>query len=291
MIDMGLVLEGGGLRGFYTAGVLDALLELDIRFAYVNGVSAGACNATAYLARQHGRNLQILERFVSDPRYVSYQNLLRYGSVFGMQFIFDEIPNRLLPFDYDTFFSDPTRFEFVVTCMETGEAEYLDKEALREDLTPLVASSSIPVVSRPVHWHGKHYMDGAMADSIPLQRAIDQGYARNVVVLTQPRGYVRKPQGFARYTRLRYRHYPAFIHTVETRHERYNATLQQIRELEAQGQLLVIAPEQPAPFGAYERDIDKIRSFYQAGHDDVLRRKEELEQFLMLGGEASSQRS
>lgn len=281
MEKIALVLEGGGLRGIYTAGVLDALLEAELLFPYVIGVSAGACNAASYISRQRGRSGRVLLDHVMDPRYLGFGNLLRYGSLFGMDFLFDEIPNRLDPFDYDTFFENDTEFEIPVTNLRTGGADYYCKDDLRDEkLTLLRATSSIPLVSRVVPFRGQPYLDGAIADSIPVRRALERGCTRCVVVLTQPRGFVKQPMGGRTLHRLHYRKYPAFLKTAERRHTVYNEALRFVEELERQGRALVLAPKEAAPFSAYEKSLPKLRAFYEAGLGDVAATAERIRTFL-----------
>ncbi|MDR0585750.1 MAG: patatin family protein, partial [Treponema sp.] len=182
MLDLGLVLEGGGLRGNYTAGVLDAFLDERILFPYVIGVSAGAGMGCSYVSGQRGRNLEILRRFHGDPRYLSLRSLITTGSIFGMDFVFHQIPNTLVPFDWKSFVDSPVRFTAVCTDCETGRAEYFEKRpglAPEEFYTILEASSSMPYAAPIVSYNGKKYLDGAIADAIPLEKAVSEGFTRN----------------------------------------------------------------------------------------------------------------
>ena len=197
MTSYGLVLEGGGLRGIYSAGILDAFLEAEIAFPYVIGVSAGAANSCSYVSRQMGRNLEILKQFHGDRRYLSLWNYITTGSLFGMDFVFRQIPYKYNIFDWKTFIESPIRFITVCTNCQSGEAEYLEKNAdMSEDdfLTILKASSSMPYASPIVLYKGKKYLDGAIVDAIPLKRAIYDGYKKNVIVLTNPAGFRKKEE-------------------------------------------------------------------------------------------------
>lgn len=280
MAKVGLVLEGGGLRGIYTAGVLDRLMEEQIWFEYVVGVSAGACNATSYLSRQTGRTGRVLINNFMNPRYLSVRNLLLHGSMFGMDFLFDTIPNHLDPFDYETFAASAVEFEVPVTNLRTGQADYYGKDALEDRrLMLLRATSSIPLISKIAVFRDQPYLDGAVADSIPIQRALVQGCGRCVIVLTQPRGFLKQPMGYARARRLLYRTYPEFLKAMETRHERYNDALRLVEELEREGRALVLAPKKPIPFSSFEKNPDKVSRLYQDGIDDAKEMANQLRAF------------
>ena len=179
MMQAGLVLEGGGMRGLYTAGVLEYFMEKDLYFPYNIGVSAGACMAASYLSRQKGRNKRVNLDFVEDKRYISFSNFIRKREIFGMDFIFDEIPNRLVPFDMDTFRESPEEFVIVTTDCETGEAVYYDKTNHGDDLVKLLrASSSLPFVASSVEYKGRHLLDGGIVDPIPIKKAQADGYEK-----------------------------------------------------------------------------------------------------------------
>lgn len=276
----GLVLEGGGLRGLYTAGVLDVLMEKGISADYVIGVSAGAGNGVSYVSRQPGRNCRINTEYLKDKRYLSLQSYCKTHSLFGMDFIFDEIPNRLDPFDRDAFFANPCVFVAGVTDVETGRAAYFGKEALREDYTVLRASASLPIFSPIVTFRGRKYLDGGMTDPIPVKKALTDGCGRLLVVLTRERSYVKPPEQFRRLYRRKLRDYPAMIDALDRRHEIYNATLESIRDLERKGVALVIAPQEPPGVSRFERDKEKLLHLCQKGREDTLRLLPEIQAFL-----------
>ncbi len=262
----GLVLEGGGMRGLYTAGVLDALLDGGWLPDYVIGVSAGAGNAASYLSGQRGRNFRVNTSYLKDKRYLSVRNYLRTKSLFGMDFIFDEIPNKLDLFDFDAFYRSPCAFEVGVTRVETGQPEYFDKSYFtRGDFRLLQASSSIPIFSPMVYLEGKAYLDGGTADPIPVLRALDWGCGRVVVVLTRPRGYQKPPEGFRRLYRHVLRRYPNMVQTLDCRHQVYNRTLARLETLEQEGKALVVAPERPLGVDRFEKDKQKLSAIYQMG--------------------------
>ncbi|MDR2210798.1 MAG: patatin family protein [Spirochaetaceae bacterium] len=271
MLDLGLVLEGGGLRGNYTAGVLDAFLDGQIFFPYVIGVSAGAGMGCSYVSGQRGRNLEILRRFHGDPRYLSFRNFIRTGSLFGMDFVFHRIPKSLIPLDWKHFVNSPVRFTTVCTDCETGRAEYFEKppETGSEDfLTILEASSSMPYAAPMVAYHGKKYLDGAIADAIPLKKALSDGFARNVVVLTNPAGYRKKqephpPDGLFYFGRKE------LIGALKTRVERYNRTLEWVEAEEKAGGLFVIRPSKDLHVSRIEKSKTKLEQLYELGYTDA----------------------
>ncbi len=265
MLDRGLVLEGGGLRGQYTAGVLDAFLDASLRFPYLIGVSAGSSIGCSFVSEQRGRNLEIIERFRNDKRYLSWGNFLRTGCLFGMDFIYGEIPHRLVPFDFRTFEMSPTRFITVCTDCVKGEAVYYDKDG--ENLTVLKASASLPYLSRPVAFDNRWLLDGAITDAIPLKKAIAEGYARNVVVLTRPAGY-RKTEEAALAPNLFYRPWPRLIEALKTRVRRYNEQLQFVEAEEAASRAFVIRPSRDLGISRTEKDVAKLRALYELGLSD-----------------------
>lgn len=270
MVKTGLVLEGGGLRGIYTAGVMDTLLELRIKAPYIVGVSAGACNACSYISGQTGRTGRVMLEHFMNPRYFSRRNLLLHGSIFGMDFMFDEIPRKLDPFDYAAFEENPVEFEAGATSLQTGRTEFFEKsEVTHSGFAVLRASSSIPLAAKIVKLNGRPYLDGAIGNSIPISRALEKGCDRVVAVLTQPRGYVKQPMALAPLRRLVYRRYPAFITAMENRHNAYNEALRRLEELERAGKALVLAPSHPCEFGGFEKNPEKMKRMYDEGAEAV----------------------
>ncbi len=265
MVSMGLVLEGGALRGQYTAGVLDAFLEAGVEFPYVIGVSAGASIGCSFVSKQHGRNNLIVDRYRNDPRYLSFRNLLTQGSLFGMDFIYDTVPHHLVPFDSQTFEASPTRFVTVCTDCDTGQAVYYEKD---DDLLPVLrASASMPFLSPMVRYGGRRLLDGALADSLPWMKAVSEGFSRNVVVLTRPRGYRKKrPNPWP--ARLVYAATPRLVEAINTRWVRYNASLEAIEAAETSGEALVIRPSQSMDIGRTEKNVAKLAALYELGRQD-----------------------
>lgn len=279
MMKIGLVLEGGGMRGLYTGGVLDCLTDFSLMADYVIGVSAGACNGVSYVSGQRGRNFRINTQYVTDSRYVGLKNYIKTGSVFGMDFIFDEIPSRLDPFDYEAFLRSPCEFVAGVTDVKTGLPAYFGKEAMRCDSIVLRASSAIPVFSPMVEIGGRMYLDGAASDPIPVKRALADGCDRLVVVRTREPEFIKPPEPGRSFYRRRYRKYPEMIRALEKRHEVYNETCAYIQKLEADGTALVIAPEKPLGLSRFEKKPENLRRAYQLGYDDTARLSDALRRF------------
>lgn len=277
----GLVLEGGGMRGMYTVGVLDALLEKNIRFDYCIGVSAGAGNAVSYLSGQHGRGYRVNSVYVHDKRYIGIDPILHKKSVFGLDFIYDTIPQELDLFDYDAFYRDPTEFVVVTTDAETGEAVYFGKETLADkDFTTLKASAALPLFTLPVAFEGRKYFDGGAADSIPVEKALADGCDRLLIVLTRQRGFVKKPEAMRTAYARALKNYPNVIHTLDTRHERYNASLARCNALVDAGKAVVLAPEYPLPIDKFGTDTDKLEHCYMEGLRDCKHQLSKIEALL-----------
>lgn len=261
----GLVLEGGGLRGVFTAGVLDAFLDGNFHADYVIGVSAGAANGVSYVSGQRERGLRTNTDYLHDPRYMGLHSLLLHRSLFGMDFIFHEIPQHLDPFDYQAFQENPCEFWTGAIDIRTGETVYFGKEEIGDDLEALRATTSLPLLSQPVAYRGRLLLDGGTADPIPVRRALADGCDRVVVVLTRERGYRKPAQSFRAVYRSAFRRYPAMIRALDTRHRIYNDTLDFLAGLECGGTAAVIAPATPPQVRRIERDRDKLLALYQEG--------------------------
>jgi predicted patatin/cPLA2 family phospholipase len=270
MLNCGLVLEGGGLRGNYTAGVLDAFLDAGLEFPYVVGVSAGAGFGCSFVSKQRGRNLEILKRYGGDKRYLSFRNLLFTGSIFGMNFVFHEIPEKLIPFDYKTFIESPSRFVPVCTDCATGGGVYYEKNP---DLKPadfftiLEASSSMPFVSRIVSYGGREFLDGAIVDAIPLAKAVEEGFARNVCVLTNPAGFRKKEEPHPPFW-LFYHGRGLLIEALKSRVSRYNAALEWVEREEQEGKVIIIRPSEDLGVSRVEKDTKKLIRLYELGYNN-----------------------
>lgn len=271
MINAGLVLEGGAMRGIFTAGVLDFLMEQECYLSYVVGVSAGSSNAADYVSRQIGRTRDCMA--VKEKKYRCVNRnpfkILRTGELFDMDMVYNRYPNELFPFDYETYFHSEIECELVVTNCLTGMAEYKDDRADGKRLLSLIAaSSSVPVFSHMVYVDGVPYLDGGIADSVPLIRSMEKGYRKNVVVLTRPEGYRKKENGKINgLYRLFYRKYPEFARALCGRARMYNRTMERIEKWEAEGKIFVIRPE--ITVGRTEQDCDRLLELYRHGYDKM----------------------
>lgn len=264
----GLVLEGGALRTIFSSGVCDALLDTGLPLPdYTIGVSAGIAYGVSYLSRQSRRNLKLLTTFANDRRYMGWRNWAnpKNRSFFGLKFAYETIPNELLPFDYDAFEAYPGTVEAVVTNLNTGRADYLPVPRRDGHNLLLQATCAIPLLFPVIRLDGQPYLDGGCADAIPWRRAFDAGCDRVVVILTRERDY-RKEGGSLRVVERTFRKYPAFVETMRTRAERYNACRDELFALEKAGKVLVIAPEDTLGCSRTERDLEILRALWQSGY-------------------------
>lgn len=260
-----LVLEGGGMRGVFTSGVLDAFMKHNLTFPYIVAVSAGACNGMSYVSHQPRRarisNIDYLARY----KYIGLRHLVTQGCIFDRELLYDKFPNQYLPFDFDTFFSSPMTFEMVTTNCLTGRPMYLSERHDRQRALDIVrASSSLPYVSKIVDVDGIPMLDGGIVDSIPLQHAIDMGHPTNVLVLTRNRGY-RNTGKDMKIPRFIYRKYPRLRVALSRRLAAYNAQLEYVERMEDEGRVICIRPERPMEVDRIEKDIAKLERLYEEG--------------------------
>ena len=263
----GLVLEGGGMRGVFTCGVLDYFMDHDIRFPYVIGVSAGACNGLSYASRQRGRakysNIDLLEKY----NYIGLKYLLKKRNILDFDLLFNEFPEHILPYDYETYFASPELFVMGTTNCITGEANYFEEKKDRRRVIDIVrASSSLPFVCPITYVDEVPMLDGGIVDSIPLQRAIADGCTRNVVILTRNRGY-RKDSKDIRIPSFVYRKYPKLREALSCRCAVYNEQLEMVERMEDEGKIVVIRPLKPVAVDRIEKDVQKLTEFYKEGYE------------------------
>lgn len=264
--DTALVLEGGGLRGVFTCGVLDCFMDHGIRFPFTVGVSAGACNGLSYMSGQRGRarssNIDLMDKY----HYVGVKYMLTQGCIMDFKLLFEDFPEKIIPYDYSAYFSNPDRFVMVTTNCLTGKAEYLEEKKSSERVMSIVrASSSLPFVSKITYVDGVPMLDGGIVDSIPVQYAMDQGYEHPVVILTRNKGY-RKKNGSIRAAKAFYRKYPLLQKAIFQRNIVYNQTMDLIEKLEDEGKITVIRPENPVIVGRMEKDTAKLAALYDEGY-------------------------
>ena len=262
----GLILEGGGMRGVFTCGVLDCLMDRGIRFPYTIGVSAGACNGLSYMSSQRGRarysNIDLLEKY----RYISFKHLIFKGNIMDFELLFDDFPDRIIPYDYPALAACEERFEMVTTSCRTGRACYFEEKNDPDRIIDIVkASSSLPFVSPISYVDGEPMLDGGIADSIPLLRARELGFDNNLVVLTRNKGY-RKSEGAIHLPPFVYGRYPQLREAIRRRNVLYNEQLALVERLEDEGTLTVLRPERPIEVGRIERDTRKLAALYDEGY-------------------------
>ena len=278
----GLVLEGGALRTIFSSGACDALLDLGLTADYVVGVSAGIAYGVSYLSGQKGRNLDILTTYANDRRYMGARNLLdRHNrSYFGLKFAYEEIPNKLIPFDYDAFAAWPGEAEAVVTSLESGRADYLPVPRRDESFLLLQATCAMPLLFPAFDLGGGPVLDGGVADAIPFRRALEKGCDRVTVILTRERGYHKKPEKLQPLIDLAYRRWPNFRAAMRSRDQRYEAAREELFQLEREGRALILEPADTQGFSRVERDVEKIRALCREGYDAAMAKREELKAFL-----------
>lgn len=282
MIEGGLVLEGGGMKGIYTAGVLEYFMEKDLYFQNCYGVSAGACHLCSYISKQKRRAYNVSLNYLKDKNYCSIRSLLLTGDLFNVTMCYDTIPNKLEPYDYKTAAKYEGNAYAVVTNISTGEAEYMPMREMHRDTLAVRASASLPLVSRNVKIGDAYYLDGGMADPVPIRKAIADGNQKNVVILTKEVGYIRKPasKASANMIRLKYTKYPKLYELITNRHTRYNETLRFLDEEEKAGRAFVIRPKKANDIGRIEKDRQKLEALYELGYQDAKECYDELMTFL-----------
>ena len=277
----GLILEGGAMRGLFSAGVTDVMMENGITFDGAVGVSAGAAFGCNYKSGQMGRAARYNIKYAGDPRFCSLRNLLKTGNLFGVDFCYKKIPLELDPFDTEAFTGNPMEFYTVATDCETGAAVYHKCfDGLGEDLLHIQASASLPLASRIVEVGGRKLLDGGIADSVPLKFFEGAGYDRNVVILTQPKGYRKEKSSMLSLAKIALRKYPRVVEAMANRHCVYNETLEYIRKREAEGAVLVIRPEAPLPIKRLEKDPEILKKVYETGRAEGEKQLSRIKDFL-----------
>ena len=281
-MKLGMVFEGGASRTAFSCGVMDAFLEEELMPDYFIGVSAGIAFGVSYLSKQKGRNLKLLEEYMADKRYMGLKYLFdrKKKSYYNIGFVFDEVPNKLLPFDYETFAGYKGVVEACVTNIHTGKAEYLPVPRDDRKFTTVVASCALPLLFQPVKVGHHYYVDGGVADSIPYKKAIEAGCDKNIVVLTQTRDYRKGTDRSTKLFSKMYCRYPKVAEAMLARAEKYNACLDELKELEKEGKVFIIAPEDTYGVGRAERNMDKLERLYDQGYNETRLLIPELKEYL-----------
>lgn len=280
MYQAGLVLEGGGMKGAYTSGVLDYFLEKEMEFSHCYGVSAGAVNLCSFLSKQKKRGFKSLTEYMGNSRYCGLYSLITDGNIVNSQFSYDLVPNYLLPFDRQTYEKYEGKAYAVVMNIVTGEPEYLSIKKMPQGLKIIQASTALPLMFQTVEIDGKLYLDGGIADAIPIRKSILDGNRKNVVILTKEVGYVRKPATGLNLIKMRYHKYPKIYEVMKERHNAYNETMEYLKRLEKEGLVFLIQPKVKNNVSRLEKDEDKMKALYESGYADAKERYEELIRFL-----------
>lgn len=269
MYQAGLVLEGGGMKGAYTSGVLDYFLEKEIEFSDCYGVSAGAVNLCSFLSKQKKRGFKSLTEYMGNSRYCGLYSLITDGNIINSQYSYDLIPNYLLPFDRKTYEKYTGKAWAVVMNIVTGEPEYLSINKMPQALKIIQASTALPLMFQTVEINEKLYLDGGIADAIPIRKAILDGNRKNVVILTKEVGYVRKPATGLHLIKMRYHKYPKIYEVMKERHNTYNETMEYLKRLEKEGKVFLIQPKVKNDVSRLEKDEDKMKALYETGYRDA----------------------
>ena len=277
----GLVLEGGAMRGIYTAGVLDVFMEENIHFDGVIGVSAGALHGCSFVSGQKGRSLRYFKKYRNDKHFMSWWSFLHTGEVVEKKFCYQDIPQRLDPFDYEAFIKSDTDFYATCTNVVTGKAEYIKITDMMNQIDAMRASASMPYVSRIVNYGGKKLLDGGCADSIPVEAFRKMGYDRLVVVLTREAGFVKKPEN-PKLAEVYYHKYPHFVDTLKNRHVVYNRSLELVKKLEESGEVFLIQPDKKLDINRMESDVNIIQGAYDMGSMDARIKMKSLKEWMNL---------
>jgi len=278
-MKIGLVLEGGAMRGMYTAGVLDVFLENKIKVDGIIGVSAGVLFGVNYLSKQKGRVIRYNKKYSKDKRYMGLHSLVKTGNIINKDFAYYEVPTKLDVFDQKTYSESNIPFYATVTNVETGEAEYIKVDDVFLQMELLRATSAMPIVSRIVEIDGKKYLDGAIADSIPIDKMKELGYDKIIVVLTKPKGYKKKKRGNT-LIKLFYRKYPMFARAMQNRYRNYNQTIDKISDMESQKEIFVIRPSREVKMSRIEKNPDKLQEMYDLGIKDCQNTIKDLQKYI-----------
>ncbi|MCL2186565.1 MAG: patatin family protein [Treponema sp.] len=264
-----LILEGGGTRGFYSAGVFDAFTDAGIMFPYIAGVSAGAANALSYITGQKGRNRQIVEKYVGNPKYVSKRNLLLHRSLFGMEFVFHEVPQKHIFFDWDMFSKQDITFLTGALDCDTGKTVWFNKGDITQSLDAVMASCSVPLLSPVFKFKGYNLLDGGIADPIPIEKSISDHNTFHVIVLTRNKGYQKNIFKQKNILKIMYKKYPKLIDVILNRHNIYNRQLAVCEQLEKEGKAVIIRPLKPLQVNeSAGRNIEKLLELHDEGYDE-----------------------
>ncbi|MEG0313658.1 MAG: patatin family protein [Erysipelotrichaceae bacterium] len=280
MNNKSLILEGGGMRGVYTAGVLDYLQEHYIEFDQIIGVSAGTCHGCSYISKQKGRAYKVNTDYLDDKNYLSWSNLIKDGSIFNMNMLFNTIPNELYPIDDKVYNNSNTKLFATCTNLNTGKAEYFHIKDINSDSKYIEAGCSIPGLANIVYINSEPYLDGGIGDSLPIKKAIQDGYKKNIVILTRDIEYTKDRNKMMNILKFKYHKYPNFVNAIRARHINYNNTLKFIKKEEAKGNCFVIRPSKPLNISNLEKNKVVLKDIYDLGYNDAKNNYDSLIMFI-----------
>ncbi len=281
-MKIGIIFEGGASRTYFSCGVIDALLDEKIYADYVIGVSAGISFGVSYCSRQKERNLRILEQYEEKGIYQGFHHMFRKSnkSYYNLDFVFGEVPNKLVPFDFEAFKNHEGDCLAVVTNIDTGLPEYIPVIPDDKCFTALRATCALPILFQPVEINGKYYLDGGLSDSIPFDKAFEDGCDKVIAVLTRPRGYRKSKESTTSIINLKYKKYPKLMESFKNRPESYNKQIERLEALEKEGKALLLAPEETFGIGRFEKRKAKLIPFYRYGYDYAMRNMEKIKEFI-----------
>lgn len=277
--EVGLVLEGGGMRAIYTAGVLDYFLEHEIDFAYVVGVSAGVGCGLNYISRQVGRQKKIAKKSASDKNIVGFKSWLKTRSYFNLDYLYNEVPKEIY-FDAETFKKSSVNFLAGCFNVETGKVDYFNKDDMIKSVKPIIATSSLPMISKMVTIDGQKYLDGGIKESIPIDKSMKDGNKKNVIILTNPVGYRKTKEPMLAFIKVLYHKYPKLIDALAKRHLVYNKTITKVEKMEKKGQVLVIRPSVDLGISRYSTDDEILAKAYEQGKKDAAKMHDQIMEFI-----------
>lgn len=271
----GVLFEGGSFRAVFSCGVMDALLDQDIMFPYCIGVSAGSADSASYISRQRGRNIRVFEKFRNDKRYMGKRNLLHEKSMFGVRFVFRDVPNIHDPFDMETFQQYDGRYLIVATDAQTGKSHYFSKEDVDEDFDVFHATCALPVALPPATINGREYFDGGLSNPIPIDKMLQDGNDKMLIVLTRPKGYLKScKRSDIVAARMIERKYPEIAREICNRYKKYNHSIKLCEKLEAEGRAVIIRPD--GPLESFEKDVQVLHDTWQSGYDQAMEKMEQI---------------
>lgn len=271
----GVLFEGGSLRVVFSCGVMDALLEHDIMFPYCIGVSAGAAYSGSYISKQKERNIRMLEQYRNDKRYMSKRNFFKEKSIFGIQFVFRDIPNKLVPFDMETFQEYDGRFLVTTTDAKTGQTKYFTQEDVDDSYDVFTASCALPMAFPPITIDGREYYDGGLSNPIPIDKLLEDGNEKALIVLTRPDGYQKEcKRSDVLAAKAMKKKYPVIAQQILTRYKKYNESVKKCEQLEREGKAVIIRPDKPLE--SFEKDVVVLRESYQQGYDKAVEKMEQI---------------